>query len=73
MEKISISTEDAQKAKIDDLMQQLSSSPKGLSNSETQERLQVFGTNEISEKKTSPLLKFLSYLWGPIPWMIEVA
>ncbi len=25
------------------------------------------------EKKTSALLKFLSYFWGPIPWMIETA
>ena len=29
--------------------------------------------NEITEHKTNPLLKFLSYFWGPIPWMIEVA
>ena len=58
MEKISISTEDAQKAKIDELMQQLSSSPKGLSSSEAQKRLQQFGANEISEKKTSPLLVY---------------
>ena len=25
------------------------------------------------EEKTNPLLKFLSYFWGPIPWMIEAA
>jgi H+-transporting ATPase len=25
------------------------------------------------EKKTNPFLKFLTYFWGPIPWMIEVA
>ena len=24
-------------------------------------------------KKFNPVLKFLSYFWGPIPWMIEVA
>src|ERR1700739_448664 len=29
--------------------------------------------NEIEEKKPNLLLKFLSYFWGPIPWMIEVA
>ncbi len=32
-----------------------------------------YGPNEIAEHKTNPLLKFLSYFWGPIPWMIEVA
>jgi H+-transporting ATPase len=27
----------------------------------------------LTEKKTNLFLKFLSYFWGPIPWMIEVA
>ncbi len=31
------------------------------------------GPNELVEKKTHPFLKFLSYFWGPIPWMIEIA
>ena len=32
-----------------------------------------FGPNEIAEKKTNEILKFVSYFWGPIPWMIEAA
>ena len=32
-----------------------------------------YGYNELAEEKVNPLLKFLSYLWGPIPWMIEIA
>ena len=32
-----------------------------------------YGPNEIEEKKANPLLKFLTYFWGPIPWMIEAA
>jgi H+-transporting ATPase len=48
-------------------------SPEGLNESEAQKRLTQYGTNEIVEKKTNPLLKFLSYFWGPIPWMIEIA
>ena len=32
-----------------------------------------YGYNEIAEKRTNPFLKFLSYFWGPIPWMIEAA
>ena len=32
-----------------------------------------YGPNEIEEKKTNPFLKFLTYFWGPIPWMIEAA
>ena len=52
---------------------QLGSSPDGLSQVEAAKRLVQYGPNEITEHKTNPLLKFLSYFWGPIPWMIEVA
>ena len=51
----------------------LASSPNGLTQVEAQKRLAQYGPNEIEEKKTNPLLKFLSYFWGPIPWMIEIA
>jgi H+-transporting ATPase len=52
---------------------QLESSPDGLSHAEAARRLAHYGPNEIAEHKTNALLKFLSYFWGPIPWMIEVA
>src|SRR3989338_10528097 len=45
----------------------------GLSNEEVKTRLSQYGYNEIIEKRDNPFLKFLSYFWGPIPWMIEVA
>ena len=51
----------------------LGSSPDGLTQAEAQKRLTQYGPNEIEEKKTSELLKFLCYFWGPIPWMIEAA
>ncbi len=51
----------------------LGSSKDGLSQSEAQKRLTQYGSNAIEEKKINPILKFLSYFWGPIPWMIEVA
>jgi H+-transporting ATPase len=56
-----------------DVEKRLNSSPDGLTQAEAQKRLGQYGPNEIEEKKTNPLLKFLSYFWGPIPWMIEVA
>jgi len=52
---------------------ELGSSPNGLNEAEAQKRLTQYGPNEIEETKTSPLLKFLTYFWGPIPWMIEGA
>ncbi len=45
----------------------------GLSAPEAQARLAKYGYNELPEETTNALLKFLSYFWGPIPWMIEVA
>ena len=51
----------------------MGSSPKGLSQAEAEKRLAQYGPNEIAEKKTNVFLKFLSYFWGPIPWMIEAA
>src|SRR5664279_3347354 len=56
-----------------ELQTKLESSPEGLTQEEAQKRLLKYGPNEIEEKKTNPFLKFLTYFWGPIPWMIEVA
>jgi len=58
---------------LPEVQKRLKSSPDGLSQAEAKKRLTENGPNEIEEKKTNPLLKFLSYFWGPIPWMIEVA
>jgi H+-transporting ATPase len=52
---------------------QLGSSPEGLTQAEAVKRLAQYGLNELEEKKTNALLKFLKYFWGPIPWMIEAA
>jgi H+-transporting ATPase len=51
----------------------LGSSRDGLSQTEAAKRLSQYGPNEIVEKTSNELLKFLSYFWGPIPWMIEAA
>ena len=56
-----------------ELMKKLDSSADGLTQAEAKKRLDQYGPNEIEEKKTNMFLKFLSYFWGPIPWMIEVA
>jgi H+-transporting ATPase len=58
---------------LPEVEKKLGSSPKGLSQAEAQKRLTQYGPNEITEKKTNVFLKFLSYFWGPIPWMIEGA
>lgn len=68
-----VSGDEAKDEGTDALFERLHSSPRGLSDSEAQKRLAQFGPNALEEKKLNPILKFLSYFWGPIPWMIEVA
>jgi H+-transporting ATPase len=45
----------------------------GLSSDKAKRLLAQYGENAIREERVNPLRKFLSYFWGPIPWMIEVA
>ena len=58
---------------VAEVEKRLGSSPDGLTQVEAEKRLAQYGPNEIVEKKVNPLLKFLTYFWGPIPWMIEAA
>ena len=65
--------DDLKSLPISEVEKKLGSSPDGLAQAEATKRLAKYGPNEIEEKKTNALLKFLSYFWGPIPWMIEIA
>ena len=65
--------DDLKSLPLPEVEKKLGSSPDGLSQAEAQKRLTQYGPNEIEEKKTNPFLKFLTYFWGPIPWMIEGA
>ncbi len=56
-----------------ELLENLHATPDGLAPDEAARRLAEYGYNEIAEKKVNPLIKLLSYFWGPIPWMIEAA
>jgi H+-transporting ATPase len=65
--------DDLKSLPLPEVEKRLSTSPDGLTQAEAKKRLLQYGPNEIEEKKTNALLKFLKYFWGPIPWMIEVA
>ena len=58
---------------LEDLKKKLDSSAEGLSKEGASERLEKYGPNELPEHKVNPILAFLGYFWGPIPWMIEGA
>ncbi len=58
---------------IAEVQKRLDSSPNGLTQAEAVKRLAKDGPNELAEKKHNAFLKFLTYFWGPIPWMIEAA
>ncbi len=73
MNRESVSSEKAENASINELLQKLSSGTNGITAQEAEKRLTHYGYNEISEKKINPFIKFLGYFWGPIPWMIEIA
>src|ERR1700728_4227205 len=68
-----VGRDDLQSLPLAEVEKKLGSSPEGLGQAEATKRLTQYGPNEIAEKKTNELLKFLSYFWGPIPWMIEAA
>ena len=58
---------------LEQMMKKLATSDQGLSSADASKKLVTYGANEISEKKVNQFVKFLSYFWGPIPWMIEIA
>jgi len=58
---------------LESLKSELQVSTEGLARAEAEARLRKYGFNALPEEKTNPVLKLLSYFWGPIPWMIEVA
>ncbi|CAB3289397.1 Plasma-membrane proton-efflux P-type ATPase [Methanocaldococcus lauensis] len=63
-----------EKKNIEEILKSFNASLEyGLSSEEAEKRLKIYGYNEIEEKKVNPIIKFLSYFWGPIPWMIEIA
>jgi len=68
-----VTAAEAQEKPAADLFTLLASSPQGLNTAEAAARPEHYLPNALPERKRSPLLQFLAYFWGPIPWMIEVA
>jgi len=73
MEKVIMTADEVKSSTVDTLLSRFQTSSEGITSENARERTATYGYNEIAEKKTNPILKFLSYFWGPIPWMIEIA
>ncbi len=58
---------------IEEIMNEFKTSENGLKEEEVNQRRVKWGYNAIEEHHKNPILKFLTYFWGPIPWMIEIA
>jgi H+-transporting ATPase len=65
--------EQVKQMSVDGLLEKFNTTKKGLASVDVEKRRSEYGFNEIPEKKVHPILKFLGYFWGPIPWMIEIA
>ncbi|WOL06430.1 Plasma membrane ATPase [Canna indica] len=72
-EQVKNETVDLEKIPIEEVFTQLKCSPEGLSSSEGEQRLQIFGPNKLEEKKESKFLKFLGFMWNPLSWVMEIA
>lgn len=66
-------TPDGDRPSLRTILAQLGASTDGLTAAEAAERLAQHGPNELPQHHANPLIRFLGYFWGPIPWMIEVA
>lgn len=66
-------TSEYKELSLEDTFKFLEVSPDGLSESEARQRREVFGFNEIAEKKQNPLIEFVLRYWGPMPWLLELA
>ncbi|KAL6867719.1 hypothetical protein ACP4OV_015743 [Aristida adscensionis] len=58
---------------LEDVFEQLNTSRTGLSSTDAAERLQLFGANRLEEKQDNKILKFLSFMWNPLSWVMEAA
>ncbi|XP_061359211.1 ATPase 10, plasma membrane-type [Gastrolobium bilobum] len=64
---------DLERIPLEEVFEQLRTSRRGLSSEEAEARLQIFGPNKLEERKENKLLKFLSFMWNPLSWVMEAA
>jgi H+-transporting ATPase len=63
---------DYAKMPLDSVFTLLNTSAGGITEDEAKKRIEDLGYNEVSEKRRSPFVDFLSRYWGPMPWLLEL-
>lgn len=58
---------------MEEVFSQLRCTKDGLTSTVAEERAKIFGLNRLEEKKESKILKFLSFMWNPLSWVMEIA
>ncbi|XLU59526.1 hypothetical protein S245_018735 [Arachis hypogaea] len=64
---------DLERIPLEEVFQQLRTSRTGLSSDDAEAQLQIFGPNKLEERKENKILKFLSFMWNPLSWVMEAA
>ncbi|XP_021731359.1 ATPase 8, plasma membrane-type-like [Chenopodium quinoa] len=73
LEQIKNENVDLEQIPVEEVFQLLKCTKEGLSSTEKNDRLKIFGPNKLEEKKESKILKFLGFMWNPLSWVMELA
>ncbi|XP_073299361.1 ATPase 9, plasma membrane-type [Primulina huaijiensis] len=73
LEEIKKENVDLEHIPVDEVFNQLQCTKEGLTTSEAEKRLQMFGPNKLEEKEENKFLKFLGFMWNPLSWVMESA
>ncbi|KAG7997243.1 hypothetical protein I3843_01G202300 [Carya illinoinensis] len=64
---------DLERIPLEEVFEQLRTSRGGLSTEDAEARVKIFGLNRLEEKPENKFLKFLSFMWNPLSWVMEAA
>ncbi|XP_020518801.1 ATPase 10, plasma membrane-type isoform X3 [Amborella trichopoda] len=64
---------DLERLPLDEVFAELKTSRAGLTSADGEIRLTIFGPNKLEEKPENKFLKFLSFMWNPLSWVMEAA
>ncbi|KAI9318683.1 hypothetical protein BX666DRAFT_1530377 [Dichotomocladium elegans] len=56
-----------------DVLALLQTTKEGLTSDEAARRIEKFGYNKLETKEQNPFLQFLSFMWNPLSWVMEMA